>query len=404
MVDAVPIFAALGLTMFALGYLCLAVDAATAFLYLAIAAVAAVSGGYVTSWLHADFFVAWAFLPFFAFGVGAVLARFYEMKTAREFLRVLPRAKYSLLGRWQVLLIVLAILFGCGLTYFFAQKVAVGTATGEGASFWYGFYQSWTAGLAAFFIFGIVGLVISIHNPSKEHFKQRVAHLFGVDNPDAIEYLAREIQKTGYYCQETLRKYTVNSYDPVRKCYDVIITHESINRNFIQDVSVPDKLKLMIEFEPDDLLDPPMDAMGWLEAVDIGGVNKLEERGRVRIDEKGINEAWSISIPKGGNVKVKIKQSLMVKAGSSQQYRPAHFSEKIKIVLQYNCTTHCLPELLWSSKAGSHRQAVLLNEEMVLAQLSDCTPSDDAIEIILMPPVSSRMERDAAPQQSVPVC
>ncbi|WP_448205991.1 hypothetical protein [Azospirillum sp. sgz302134] len=176
-------------------------------------------------------------LPIVSFNLGMGFSIYNEKRDFSRFsLRIIDISK-GLLRKRPVQFVLAAFVASIIATLVFSFMVDWASQVG----FWYGFYQSWTAGFAAFLMFGLAGIAVSLHRPGEDNFQQRVANLFNVTDLASIDYLCQAVQKVGYYSVSVERTYKIVEYDKSRKAYRVIIHSVTKAKNFLHDVSVPDR-------------------------------------------------------------------------------------------------------------------------------------------------------------------
>ncbi|TWA83737.1 hypothetical protein FBZ85_101486 [Azospirillum brasilense] len=250
--------------------------------------------------------------------------------------------------------------------------------------FWFGFYQSWTAGLVTFIFLGIAGILVSVYRPSQDQFKRRVSHLFDVNDTAAIDHLASSVQKNGYYAKTVKRTYTIENYSHEQKAYKISITHEAVHKNFLWDVSAPDQATIKLTLTEEDKLNPPLDSMGSIISVRINDNERLTRP--EPIPEQGIDKIWPYTIQAGGEGHIRTIHYCYYKANEPHSFGVNRFARHIKSEIIYNCTDDGVPDITIKTGNLVRTERLVRGHPIVMADAKDYVPGADAFEFTLSEP------------------
>jgi hypothetical protein len=307
---------------------------------------------------------------------------FIPKKLNRSFAECAVLIVSRIFGNWSTKMIIFAFVVSILMTLAFSHRVDWENQTG----FWYGFYQSWTSGFVAFLIFGLAGILVSIHRPSEDHFRQRVANLFSVADAAAIDYLSEAIQKVGYYNVEIESTYKIIKYDPDRKAYEIMITRNSRAKNFLHDVSVPDQLVYKICVDDDDALDPPLNYLGQIVRYNVDG-RSMFENGQLpmSIPVSGIDIGWPFHIAENSEAVIDTAQTCFVKAGKAHQYFVNRFTKSAKIYFEY-CISGSLPSLTIKTDGHTEVKPLAHGSKILGAYVLNRLPGVEVLEFTIGQP------------------
>lgn len=280
----------------------------------------------------------------------------------------------------QLLVVVTALALAILITFVFSS-LANGDST---TPFWKGFYQSWTAALVAFVFLGLAGVLVTFYSPTKDQFQRRVSNLYDVHDSVAIEHLSKEAQKIGYYAVSIEREYRIEEYDSERNAYKITVTHKTRNKNFLKDVHAPDKARVYVQFDKEDLFDPPLERMGTLLSARIDDVKQFD--GVEHFGENGLDKEWSYELRAGHDACVEVVYSCWFRAGMEHSFRGSRFARRIDAWISYCCDSDGEPELLVSASGFTRKDTLSRGKRYSLAHADDYVPGKSAFAFTVMPP------------------
>jgi hypothetical protein len=330
-----------------------------------------------------DYWLFGIVLQIFSFNFGMIFWMVCKNKKDKNIVLSISSQLSVLIKKKPVRVVFVAFIASIFATFVFSRMVN----WSSGAGFWYGFYQSWTSGFAAFIMFGLAGIAVSIHRPGEDHFQQRVANLFNVTDAASIDYLSQAIQKIGYYSVSSERLYRIVEYDEKRKIYKINVQSTTVARNFLHDVRVPDKLTYGMHPHEDEKYEPPISHLGLIHKIKIDGVSQIpEESLPMEIPLKGIMMEWRIDIAPGQDANIEIMHSGHFLAGMDHDWIISRYAKNIKVYFEYACGSKERPRLTVESDGVPKDFSIKVGEKFLVAELSNRPPGTRAIRFNLSVP------------------
>lgn len=277
----------------------------------------------------------------------------------------------------------LVVALACGAATVLTIKFANLASAGSN-SFWYGFYQSWTAGFVAFLLFGLATTVASLAKPEEDGFERRVRILFGGRTGAHIDYIVAAVAKIGYYAEIVEREYCIDEVDTANHRYSMLVTHRSTNRHYIHDAESVDTLEFA--YLPDPV--PQMETAGELISVVVchenGHTTNLTPPEGVPIPvQGGMAQKWDIAIPKGQAVSLALQYRVWCLFGEEQSFEPNRFAKAIRTTIKRTCPGAGVTLAAWRDDLWRHEKNLIAGRDETLPAAIDCAPERAAYKFTL---------------------
>lgn len=256
----------------------------------------------------------------------------------------------------------------------------------EGLSqkFWDGFYQSWTSNIVTFAFLGVAGVIVSLHRPERDNFKNRVHILFGGRSGENINYISESIERLGYYSESNTRTYTVHEYDELHNAYQIQLDQVNVVKNYLHDVNTPDVVYWRVE--PDKFING-LETVGVLLSVLVDDKNLLGDTIEIKSGEK-YEAKWPITVPSGQSVTIKVSHKLWYKAGEDQWYAPGKFAVRVTTNFIYQVGKGRMPSLSVKTANEDEFRKVSFNRSVavMIGEARDIRPETHALTFRLEAP------------------
>lgn len=245
------------------------------------------------------------------------------------------------------------------------------------SKFWFGFYQSWTAGFVGVLLFSVATTLITLYRPEDEDFERRVRILFGGRTGKHMDFIVDEVKRLGYFAETVERVYTIEEIRPADGRYRVHVTHRARLHHYIPDVGVSDKL--IFEYTPDDLVGEMsgghLISAGWkLPEQKIYTSVLADDEDLGIVVPTGCNKSWDIEIPKGKPIDVEVQFRVWGKIGEIEEFEPVRFARQVRTEVDCRCGNSRLR--LEGHVGGEAVQAPLVSgEKITFPDIRDWEPN-----------------------------
>ena len=173
---------------------------------------------------------------------------------------------------------VVGIFFALGLGWAVTGVIIYGAivwASWKAEDLYIGILSAWIGELIFFTLIGALVSIITLRDPSKEVYDDRVRILFG-DGPDSvINYNKRIVAQLSAYTQRGERNVVIEEYSARWNAYRCRVRTAYHYRNLLHDVGYEDTLPWQIE--PDPMGDDAPAELGRVLSIRLGGVETIQQ-------------------------------------------------------------------------------------------------------------------------------
>ena len=321
--------------------------------------------------------------------VGMIGGIVYRYRTPQRIRDAVNLRINEIVSDYRILLVIAALFVAILVTTVFGNLATLESPRG----FWHGFYEAWTASIVFFSILGIAGTIVSLYRPEKDEFEARVRILCGGRSGPEVDYIREVIRKIGYFGEAVKRTYSIKSWDPVRRAYEIEVRHESVNKNYFDDEE-PDIGAFSLT---PDQLNPTLDPIGSLIEVLVDSASVC---GAEYIPVTGLSKEWAVRIKRGGEARIVLRHKLWYSVDKVHNFRPARFAKSatVEIVSEVPSITPLVSGTVYQRKSPDLRTGASPTELPFQENLSpslryvgvpsaiNCLPDKIAISLKFDPP------------------
>jgi hypothetical protein len=218
--------------------------------------------------------------------------------------------------RRRVLGIVAVLLLGWAITGAIIWLV-LSWASGKSDELYIGVLSAWIGELIFFTVIGAIISVMTLRDPSRELYDDRVRILFGNGPDSVINYNKRIVAQLSAYTQAGERSVVIEEYNPTLKAYRCRVKTIYHYKNLLHDVGYEDTLPWVIEPDP---MDPPPPEFGRVLSIRLAGTETIQHPHAIPAD--GFRTELRLIIAPNSGCEVSFEYWLWLKIGATQYLEP----------------------------------------------------------------------------------
>jgi hypothetical protein len=268
-------------------------------------------------------------------------------------------------GAWLITFVVFYFVFGWAGAH--KDELFVGT------------FAAWTGELVFFSLVGAIITVVTLRDPSREVYDERVRILFGSGPESVLNYNKRILSRLSAYTQRAMRTITIESFDPATNAYRVKVKSEYHYKNLLHDVDYDDTLPWNVS--PDRWDQNPPAEIGRIMSIRIDG-NETIQRPQI-IGADGYTVELKLAIPPAGQKSVTFEYWVWMKVGEVQELRARRCIE------QYSMSAINQSDQIPRIEIDADQRgpiSLLYNQPVAFNQVQGISPGERVFVFKLLPP------------------